>query len=168
MRRLVLLAALSLLLLPAATAAQVRLMAGAGLSTPIGDFGDVADPGWHLRGGLQLGVPSIPVGLRADGAYHSFGQASSLPRMHMLSGALSVVLTLPGVGIVPYFLGGVGAYRTSVENSGATSNGGFHGAFGVNIGGALGFGGFAEVRLVNVNGDVADSRFVTATVGIRL
>lgn len=168
MRRLIPLAALVLVSLPAAGAAQVRILAGGGLSTPIGDFGDVADPGWHLGGGLQLGVPSIPVGLRADAAYHGFGQASSLPKMHMLDGTLSVVVTLPGVGIVPYFLGGLGAYRTSVDGAGATSNGGFHGAFGVNIGGALGFGGFAEVRLVNVNGDAADSRFVTATVGIRL
>lgn len=159
--------ALMLGLLPAAGSAQVRIMAGGGLSTPIGGFGDAADPGWHLGGGLQLGVPSIPVGLRADGAYHSFGQASPAPKTSMLSGALSVVVTLPGVGLVPYFLGGIGAYRTSIEGLDATSNRGFHGAFGVNIG-ALGFGGFAEARLVSVSGDGGSSRFVTATVGIRL
>jgi hypothetical protein len=49
----------------------------------------------------------------------------------------------------------------------AVSDNGFHGAFGVNIG-ALGFGGFGEVRLVNVNQSAGDARFVTATLGIRL
>jgi hypothetical protein len=68
---------------------------------------------------------------------------------------------------VPYFLGGLGMYRTSVDGLDAVSDPGFHGAFGVNIG-ALGFGGFGEVRLINVNGDGGDARFVTATVGFRL
>lgn len=167
MRRHVFVVTLALALLPIAGAAQVRIMAGGGLSTPIGDFGNAADPGWHLEGGLQLSVPSIPVALRGDGAYHSFGEASSSPKVNILSGALSLVVTLPGVGLEPYFLGGLGTYRMSVKGSGATTNGGFHGAFGVNIG-ALGLGGFAEVRLVNVNGNAGDSRFVTATVGIRL
>jgi hypothetical protein len=169
MRRhlLLVIVALAVGLLPAAGAAQVRLLAGAGLSTPIGHFGDAADPGWHLGGGLQLTVPSIPVALRGDGAYHSFGQASPTPKTSMLSGALSLVVTLPGVGLEPYFLGGIGAYRTSIKGSDPSSNRGFHGAFGVNIGG-LGFGGFAEVRLVSVNGDGGHSRFVTATVGVRL
>jgi hypothetical protein len=167
MRRMTWLASLLLLLVPVVGAAQVRLMGGAGLSSPIGAFGDVADVGWHATAGLQLGVPSLPVGLRADGAYHSFGEASPAPKVSMLSGALSVVVTLPGVGLEPYFLGGVGRYRSSVKGADATSENGFHGAFGVNIG-ALGFGGFAEVRLVSVNGGGSDSRFVTATVGIRL
>jgi hypothetical protein len=112
-------------------------------------------------------VPSIPIALRADGAYHSFGQASSAPSVDMLAGDLSLVFNLPGVGLVPYLLGGVGAYRTSVEGLDAVSDNGFHGAFGVNIG-AIGFGGFAEVRFVNVNGETSDARFVTATLGLRL
>jgi hypothetical protein len=167
MRRLIPLAVLTLLLVPATGSAQVRILAGAGLSTPIGDFADAANPGWHVRGGLQLGFPSLPIGFRADGTYHEFGEASPAPQVSMLSGALSVVVTLPGVGLEPYFLGGVGSYRTSVKGFDATSNSGFHGAFGVDIGG-LGLGGFAEVRLVSVKGDGGDSRFVTATVGLRL
>ena len=167
MLRMILLAALVFLSAPAAVAAQVRLMAGAGLSSPIGDFGDVAESGWHGMAGLQLGVPAIPIALRADGAYHKFGQAVANPSSSMLSGALSLVLSLPGVGLVPYILGGVGSYRTSVDGFDATSDSGFHGAFGVNIG-ALGFGGFGEVRLVNVSQSGGDARFVMATLGLRL
>lgn len=169
MRRITLFAAVVLLSAPAAVAAQVRLLAGAGLSTPIGDFSDVAEAGWHGMAGLQLGVPAIPIALRADGGYHKFGQAAANPSSSMLSGSLSLVLNLPGVGLVPYILGGVGSYRTSVDVAGvdAVSDSGFHGAFGVNIG-ALGFGGFGEVRLVNVSQSGGDARFVTATLGLRL
>jgi len=137
------------------------------MSTPFSDLGKVTGVGWHATAGLQLGVPTIPVALRADGAYHSFGEESPAPKLTMLTGALSAVVNLPGVGLVPYFLGGIGMYRTSVDGFDPVSDPGFHAAFGVNIG-ALGFGGFGEARFVNVNGDGGDSRFVTATIGFRL
>jgi hypothetical protein len=120
--------------------------------------------------GLQLAVAALPIGLRADGAYHSFGQQGTNPATSILSGALSLVVTFPGVGLSPYVLGGVGAYRTSQDVSGLEpeSDSGIHGAFGVDIG-ALGFGGFAEVRLVNVStAGSGNRRYVTATLGIRL
>lgn len=167
MRRSALIAALALVSFPFAVDAQPRILAGLGLSTPIGDFGDAAETGWHATAGLQLSVPAIPIGLRADGGYHSFGEATGNPSASMLSGALSLVFSLPGVGLVPYVLGGVGAYRTSFEGLEAVSDNGFHGAFGVNIG-ALGFGGFGEVRFVNVSQSAGDARFVTATLGLRL
>ena len=160
-------AALLLAAAPSAADAQPRIMAGAGLSTPIGDLGEIAGVGWHAGAGLQVGIPTFPVALRGDGAYHSFGEEASAPQISMLAGALSAVVNLPGVGLVPYFLGGVGMYRTSEEGFDPVSDAGFHGAFGVNIG-ALGFGGFGEVRFVNVNGTGGDARFVTATLGFRL
>lgn len=169
MRRLMLLASLALLTAPAAAVGQVSLMAGGGLSTPIGDFGDVAEAGWHGMAGLQLSVPAIPIALRADGGYHKFGQASGIPSSSMLAGSASLVVSLPGVGLVPYLLGGVGQYRVSVDQTGVdpVTDNGYHAAFGVNIG-ALGFGGFGEVRFVNVSHSVGHSRFVTATLGLRL
>jgi hypothetical protein len=168
MRRLALPFVLGALLAPSAGAAQVSLMAGGGLGTPVGDFGDQAESGWHGTAGLQVGVPAIPVRLRADGGYHSFGQAGSDPRVSMLAGALSLVFNLPGVGLVPYLLGGLGQYRVSVDQSGVATvtDNGYHGAFGVNIG-AMGFGGFGEVRLVNVSQGGGGLRFVTATLGLR-
>jgi hypothetical protein len=160
-------AAIALASAPAAVDAQPRIMGGAGLSTPIGDFGDVAGVGWHAGAGLQVGIPTFPIALRADGAYHSFSEEASLPKVTMLAGALSGVVNLPGVGLEPYFLGGVGMYRTAEEGFDPVSDPGFHLAFGVNVG-ALGFGGFGEVRFVNINASEADARFVTATVGFRL
>lgn len=170
MRRTTLLATVVLLLLPAAAQGQIRLLGGVGVTNPMGDLNDVADVGWHAMGGVQLGIAAVPVGLRADGGYHSFGQQGSNPQTSVLSGALSVVVNFPGIGLAPYVLGGIGSYRTSVDVDGVdpVTNTGVHGAFGVDIG-AVGFGGFAEVRYVSVKTDSgASERFVTATLGIRL
>lgn len=170
MRRLSLVATLACLLVPVAAHSQVRLLGGAGLTNPLSDLNDVADVGWHVMGGAQLSIATLPVGLRADGGYHSFGEQGTNPQTRILSGALSLVITFPGVGLSPYVLGGLGVYRVSLDVDGnePTSDSGIHGAFGVDIG-ALGFGGFAEVRLVNVSteGD-GNFRFVTATLGFRI
>jgi hypothetical protein len=169
MRRWTPLVALALFAPAGPLEAQVSLLGGGGLGRPFGDFGDAAESGWHAVAGLQVSVPAIPIALRADGGYHSFGGASAQPKRSMLAGAASLVLTLPGVGLVPYLLGGVGQYRVSVDQSGVdpVTDNGFHGGFGVNIG-ALGFGGFAELRVVNVSQSAADARFVAATLGLRL
>ena len=170
MRRIAYTATVALLLLPSASAAQVRLLAGAGVTNPMSDLNDVADVGWHAMAGMHLGIAAFPVGLRADGAYQSLGEQGTSPASSILSGALSVVVTFPGVGLSPYILGGVGMYRTSVDVSGfdPESDSGIHGAFGVDIG-ALSFGGFAEVRVVNVSTQSSgNSRFVSATLGVRL
>lgn len=169
MRRFVPWLALVLLLAPATASSQVQLLAAAGLTNPMSDLNDVADVGWHLMAGADLSVGGLPVGLRADGAYDSFGEQGANPRPSILSGALSLVVRFPGVGLRPYVLGGLGIYRTSVDVVGAepTSDTGVHGAFGVDIGGP-GFGGFAEVRLVNFDNAGATSRYVTAMLGLRL
>jgi hypothetical protein len=133
----------------------------------VGSFGDRAEVGWHAEAGLQLSVPAVPIALRGDGGYHSFGEASPQPKTSVLAGALSAVVGLPGVGLVPYLLGGIGMYRTSEDGGGVRSDSGFHAAFGVDIG-AAGFGGFGEVRFVNVSAPGSDTRFVTATLGLRL
>lgn len=170
MRRTALLATVALLLLPSASEAQVRLLGGVGVSNPMSDLNDVADVGWHAMAGMQLAIAALPVGLRADGAYHSFGEQGMNPATNILSGALSLVVTFPGIGLSPYVLGGVGIYRTSADVVGidTESDSGIHGAFGVDIG-SLGFGGFAEVRLVNVSSESpGNRRFVSATLGVRL
>jgi len=170
MRRSVLSATVLFLLLPAATQAQLRLLGGVGVTNPLGDLNKVSSVGWRATGGIELGIADLPVGLRADGSYDSFGQQGSNPQTSVLSGALSVVVNFPGIGLAPYVLGGLGSYRTSVDTAGSdpVTKAGIHGAFGVDIG-AVGFGGYAEVRYVSVKTESdANQRFVTATLGIRL
>jgi len=157
-----------LLLVPSVAQAQPRFMGGVGLSSPLGDFGSVAGVGWNANAGIQLAIPSIPIALRADGAYHAFGEDTPGAKVRMLTGALSAVFVLPGVGLGPYLLGGIGAYRRGVADEDGITDGGFQAAFGVNIGEETGFGGFAEVRFANVNAEGGDIRFVTASIGILL
>lgn len=171
MRRTALFATLALLLLlPSATAAQLRILAGAGVTNPMGDLNDATDVGWHATGGVKLSIATIPVSLQADGTYHSFGEQGTNPQTSILAGALSLVVPFPGVGLRPYVLGGVGLYRTSLDVDGLDpeSDTGIHGAFGVDIG-AVGFGGYAEVRGTVVDTEGSGNRwFVSATLGVRL
>ncbi len=166
MRRIALLALVALAL-PGATNAQARLMVGGGISSPNGDFSDAVDTGVHGRVGLQVGVPAFPVSLRGEGEVHSFSEATGTEKAQLISGTISAVLSLGGIGLSPYILAGLGSYRYDDSTAAdALTNGGYHGGFGASIG-ALGFGGFAEVRLVNINGDDGDRRYVAATFGFR-
>ena len=169
MRRIALLAVVSLSL-PAAANAQTRLIVGGGIGSPSGDFGNTVDAGRHGRVGLQVGVPAFPVSVRAEGEIHSFSEDTGSDRANLLNGTLSAVLSLGGIGLSPYVIAGVGSYRFKASAAEAVTNRGIHGGFGASVG-ALGFGGFAEVRLVSINGDVGDngdggdSRYIAGTLG---
>ena len=171
-RRTLFVTALCAFLLPAAAEAQLpRIMVGGGLSTPMGDFSDAAAVGYHGRVGLQMGVPTFPLAGRLDGEYHAFGESDEGAKTKVLNGALSAVLSLQGVGISPYFLAGIGRYRVDMETTlldpDPVTETGFHGGFGVNIG-ALGFGGFAEFRVVQINTEGTKIRYFPISVGFRL
>lgn len=172
MQRILFAAAFAAFMLPAAVEAQMpRFMGGVGLSTPTGDFADDAKVGYHGRLGVQMGVPTFPVAGRLEGEYHSFGEGDEGLKTKVLNGALSAVLSLDGTGITPYFLVGVGRYRVDAdfadEDLDAVTETGFHGGFGVNIG-ALGLGGFAEFRAVQINTDGYKIRYFPISVGFRL
>ena len=168
MRRIALLALVALAL-PATVDAQARLMVGGGISSPIGDFADEVDGGKHGRVGLQVGVPVFPVSLRAEGEIHSFSEETGGDNATLINGTISAVLSLGGIGLSPYILAGVGSYRYDASAAEAVTQRGIHGGFGASIG-ALGLGGFAEVRLVNIDGSDGsggDRRYVGVTVGFR-
>lgn len=168
MRRLTLLLASAFLLIPASVEAQPRLMFGGGLSNPTSDFSDVAGSGFHGRAGLQVGVPAFPLAVRADGEYHVFGEesgAAGSPKYKILDGTLSAVLSLGGIGLSPYVLAGIGSYRVDSGITGfdPVTSTGYHGGFGVNLG-ALGFGGWVEIRYVKIE----DLKYIPVSVGLRL
>lgn len=168
MRRTLLLG-LALLLAPAALEAQPRLLVGGGFSAPNGQITDVADPGFHFQAGLQVNIPTLPLGLRADGGFHRLGATTpELAQTEILAGSVSAVFRLPGIGLQPYFLGGIGSYQTEggpVADPTKVTNTGYHGGFGVAVGG-LGLGGFAEIRYVQIQSEVT-SRIIPVTLGFR-
>ena len=170
MRRLIVLA-LFMLIAPVAAEAQPRLMLSGGLTTPNGDVSTSADPGYHVGASIEIGIPTLPVGFRGDGTLHKMGSArAGLEATEVLAGSLSIVYTMPGVGLRPYMLGGLGAYRVSAgtEDVPVTQTSrGYHGGFGVSIGGLL-FAAFAEIRYVLVPTPDNTVRMIPLTLGFRL
>ncbi len=169
MRRHLLLPALLLLVIPQAADAQLRVLLGGGFSAPSGSLGDQADPGFHAQAGLQVTIPTLPLALRGDGGVHSL--ASAIPDVsatQITAGSLSLVYFLPGIGLEPYLLGGYGSYRTKAGSVGAeqtVTENGYHGGFGVAVGGT-GLSGFAEVRYVRMD-EPQSRRMIPFTVGLR-
>ncbi len=168
MRRIVLTGLCAAFLLPTQAQAQARLLLGGGLSNPNGNFSNSTDSGFHGRVGLEVGIPVFPVSIRGEGEVHRFSESSGGGNTDLVDGTVSAVLSLGGIGLSPYVIAGVGTYRISPSVGDVVTNGGFHGGFGVSIG-ALGFGGFAEIRLVNINGKngAEDVRYIPITVGVR-
>ena len=164
MRRIALLAALALAM-PAAASAQARLMVGGGLGTPIGTFADSREAGMHGRVGIQIGVPIFPVSARLEGELHRLPETGG-DNTTMLTGTISGVVSLGGLGLSPYVVGGFGKYHINTSAAEAATSNGIHGGFGVSVG-ALGFGGYAESRLVNIRDLSGDLRYIPITVGFR-
>jgi hypothetical protein len=72
-RKLLTVAVLMVFAVPVATAeAQIGYGVAAGLSVPTGDFGKVADAGYHLTGLVTFSAPLAPVGLRVEGSFSEF------------------------------------------------------------------------------------------------
>jgi len=169
MRRHLVFAALCLLA-PAAAEAQPRMMAGGGFTAPSSDLSNTADPGYHMMAAIQVGIPTLPIAIRGDGAFHRMSSPDpDLVGARVLAGSLSLVFTLPGIGLQPYLLGGVGSYRVETGPEDMTTSvtkNGYHGGFGVVVGG-LGFGMFAEVRYIQINSDNG-AKMIPLTLGFRL
>lgn len=159
------------LLAPAVAEAQPRFLVSGGFSSPTGNLSDDADTGFHGQVGLYVQIPTLPIGLRGDGAVHELGSSTSgIEDTQILAGALSLVYNLPGVGLAPYLLAGVGTYQTKAGLVGATekvTDTGYHGGFGVNLG-TGGLGAFAEIRFVRISGGPSTSNLIPMTFGLRL
>jgi hypothetical protein len=170
-RRTATLALLALALLPAALAAQPGLLVGGGITSPLGDLGDVASNGYHARLGVQMGIPSLPVAIRLDGDYNRLSEAdASYDPTSILGGALGVVFTLPGVGLSPYVLTGVGRYRVDSGPVGLSEpvvRNGFQAGFGIALG-AIGFGALVEIRWVRVDAGSGSMTYVPVSIAFRM
>ena len=169
--------------------AQVRGIAAAGVSVPVGDFADETGGAAKAGGGtVLLGAEWMPpgrnLGIRLDGDFSQFcttfcdeAGGSRDVKHQVLNANLSGVLELP-VGntgrIRPYLLAGAGVYSHKLHGDDVASSAddsqtdfGVSGGLGLNV--ALGrVGLFAESRFHNVFADGSDLQYVPVLVGVRV
>lgn len=153
------------------TQAQIGFSIGGGPTFATGDGGEGLDMGYHAVLSAAFSLPVLPVGLQADGMFTRFNISDVDGHQQLLNGSINAVLSIPSVGITPYFLGGVGMYQSSGEVADAelakSTDVGVNAGAGVRLG-LPGIGGvFAEARLHNVFGEGDSFRFVPVTLGIR-
>jgi opacity protein-like surface antigen len=169
--------------------AQVRGIAGIGLSVPVGEFADENGVGAQAGGATALaGVEWLPegrrFGLRVDGAYNRFCTAACDEaggdldiRFRFLNANLSGIAELPlgtTSDIQAYVLAGVGLYNYRLEGDDvpaafdeSETDFGLNGGLGLTY--ALGqVGLFAEGRFHNVFTSEEDIQFVPVLVGARV
>jgi hypothetical protein len=160
---------------PAVAHAQASLSISGGVSAPTGDLGDIADLGYHLSAGLDLGGTTGPLGFRLEGGYSSLWLTNGNGEVRIMSGTANVILNISKTPDSPYLIAGVGAYNRNYSlvtvgygyGDGAT-------VLGINAGAGLrfplkGISTFAEARYHMMLGNHADGtnyQFIPITFGV--
>jgi Outer membrane protein beta-barrel domain len=169
-------AAIALVAVPSVSQAQLGLVkpfslgvAGGG-SLPMSDLSNTSNTGYNGTVAMGINLPFIPVGLRIDGAYNSFGaKALADTKLHVLSATGNLVYRLPSMGVSPYLIGGAGLYMSGVTAPGATSNNENHLGWNAGAGVSLPltvFKAFVEARYNRISANGASMEFVPVTFGI--
>ncbi len=157
------------LVVPAALHAQASLVIMGGLSAPVGNLGDLTDIGYNAGVGINVGAPALPIGLRFEGAYNSFGFKTGGRKLNILSGTANAIFSVGPGKDAPYLIGGLGLYNRSNDGYGSSKT-----AVGINGGGGLrfpltGFSTFVEARYHLMLGNASDAtnfQFIPITFGI--
>ena len=179
-RRIAVVSALALAVVAAPAAAQLpfRLGVQAGASIPSGDFGDSeSSNGFSAKNGYNVGLLAevkpvlLPVGVRADVLYNEFGlEAEEFGDLdtdfRLLNVNANAVLEMPGIGLRPYVLGGLGWYRGNFNGNDDNDdvNTDAESAIGFNVGawikfGLAGFGAAVEAHYRSVNLDFEGNEY---------
>lgn len=144
----------------------MRFGVQAGLSMPMGDFGDLANSGYTVGGLLDWRGANMPFGMRFNVDYGSWAGDEDVLDLdyNMFSGTAAAMFTVPTTGgISPYVLGGLGLYSFGCSEDCDRET-----EFGFNLGGGLNFNlgtldTFAEARYHKAG----DFSFLPIVFGIR-
>lgn len=173
-RRLLAIAAAAVLTAaPALAFAQTSLSVSGGLNAPVGHLGDIADIGYNVAAGLNLGGTSVPIGARLEVGYNGLGYKGGGGDVRIITGTANAIFNLGTTKDAPYLIAGVGAYNRS-SGSDTFGYGGGATALGINGGGGLrfplsGLSTFVEARYHVMLGNSADGtnyQFIPITFGI--
>jgi hypothetical protein len=158
--------ALGVIATPLSAQRLVKLNLGGGVTLPVGDLADAADPGWHALGGLEISSFMQPIGIRVDGAYNRFGAEDPAADAVIYSATLNFSYRLPMTNspLSPYVIAGWGAHWLDCsEDCEADQRYGWNAGLGTKFN--FGLRGFLEARFHGVTGKV---RYVPITLGLTL
>lgn len=154
---------------PAPASAQ-KFFAGAGLTSPSGDFGDYAELGWMVNAGF---APWRSADSRAtvwaEGVFGSNGhEGDGDDKTNLFGGFGSVTYNLTGnAGAVPYVIGSVGylvhSFKSGLDSEFDDSEG------GIGFGGGAGVGikkFYLEARYLTAKIEESTTAFIMFTAGI--
>jgi hypothetical protein len=163
--------AIGLLVWAPAARAQAGFGVAGGPSFPMGDLKNLVNPGFHGGVVLELGIPLLPIGLRADGMFQQLPGAAGGQNFRQVAGTVNGRLgVLPIPFISAYVTAGAGIYASDFAGGQATAGTSWNSDVGINggIGGRLNLlviRPFIEARYHHVM--TSPSRaFVPVTVGV--
>lgn len=167
-----LLAATALLAAVTTTAeAQSRFGVTAGISSPMGDFGDAADLGFTV--GAQYAMPlKDALGLRFNADWSRFGLPDGVDGSWSLLGAMANVTydIKTESGFAPYVLGGIGFYQYTLDIDGLGSADESDLAWNVGAGYNFKWGErslFAEIRYLSIQAEGDALNTLPVVIGFR-
>jgi opacity protein-like surface antigen len=154
----------------------LRLGGMLGATLPLGDFGDVAEAGFHIGALGEFAQPTWPFALRGEITYHRNGAKDFDGNASVLSFVPNIVFPFgdPAATARPYIIGGVGIHRVSVdiEVPGFPDAEESETKFGFNVGGGFnfnlaGFDTFIEARFHSVLTSESSTNFIPLSFGFK-
>jgi hypothetical protein len=150
----------------------VQIGISGGPSTPVGDFGSEVDTGYHVQGSVDVSLPLVPIGIRADALWQEFGMLRAGGSMRQIGVLGNAIVGLPVPIIRPYVLAGAGLTNSTwpeMAHGGHTHEGGSEarvsGQIGAGVrGGLLGLTGVIEARLLGIGDPETGS--IPVSIGI--
>ena len=154
----------------------LRLGGMLGATLPLGDFGDVADAGFHIGALGEFAQATWPFALRGEVTYHRHGVKDLDGNASILSFLPNIVFPFgdPASTARPYVIGGLGIHRVSVdiEVPGVGDAEDSETKFGFNVGGGFnfnlaGFDTFIEARFHSVTTSGSSTNFIPLSFGFK-
>jgi len=148
---------------------------GGGAAIPVGKLSDSQNTGYNGIVALALGAPDLPIGVRIDGIYNTFGlrtvpAGTSSSDFRIIGGLFNLIFTFSGTNAKPYVIAGGGLYNTKSDAPGAKSKNDF--GFNAGLGATFAIGPiatFLESRYHTISRNAANGgvvQFVPITVGL--
>jgi Outer membrane protein beta-barrel domain len=159
--------------IPAVAHSQTSISIAGGVSAPLSDLGNLADLGYNVAAGLNVGGGALPLGVRFEGAYNGLRLKDNSGDVRIIALTANAILNVGKASNAPYLIAGLGAYdrRLNFDNLGSTSD---KTLLGINGGGGLrfplsGITPFFEARYHIMLGDRNDGtnyQFIPITFGV--